>query len=337
MSQINNRTVRRVYLVTYSRADLGKFPERSDFGAAVADAFNTGASKVKVFFYATCREKHEDGAEHYHCAVKLTGPKRWLGAKNHLVNTYGATVHFSDDHDSYYSAYRYICKTDTEVYHSEGHPNLKEAASPKTKHCIKANRNKRKSSADKPAAEQSHKPQRLTAYSVSKFLVEHNIKNKTALFAVAKEQQKDGKEDLINFCLNYKNIELLIENTWDLEAAPSKVQKELIPRMDTINNHALRDDCLADCNGHWLECAKQVLSQNNITSSQFGKAMRTLLVEGRGKHRNIMIVGPTGCGKTFLLKPLKLLFKAFCNPGNDKYAFMNAVESEVTIFAGQKK
>jgi len=119
------------------------------------------------------------------------------------------------------------------------------------------------------------------------------------LFAVAKEQQKDGKEDLINFYLNYKNVELLIEKTWDLEAAPSKVQKELIPRMDTINNHALRDDCLVDCNGHWLECAGQVVSQNNITPSQFGKAMRTLLVKGRGKHNNIMIVGPTGCGKTF--------------------------------------
>jgi len=69
---------------------------------------------------------------------------------------------------------------------------------------------------------------------VSKFLVEHNIQNKTAFFTVAMEQQKDGKEDLINFCLNYKNVELLI------------------PRMDVINNHALRDDCLTDCNGRWL-------------------------------------------------------------------------------------
>jgi len=100
MSQMNNRTVRRVYLVTYSRVDLEKFLECSDFGAAVADAFSTGASKEKVFFYATCREKHEDEAEHYHCVVKLTGPKRWLGAKNHLVNRYSATVNFSDDHDS---------------------------------------------------------------------------------------------------------------------------------------------------------------------------------------------------------------------------------------------
>jgi len=67
---------------------------------AILYAFSTGASKEKVFFYATCREKHEDEAEHYHCVVKLTGPKRWLGAKNHLVNRYSATVNFSDDHDS---------------------------------------------------------------------------------------------------------------------------------------------------------------------------------------------------------------------------------------------
>jgi len=57
-----------------------------------------------------------------------------------------------------------------------------------------------------------------------------------------------------------------------------------------------------------------VLSQNNITPSQFGKAMRNLLVEGRGKHRNIMIVGPTGCGKTFLSKPLNLFLRLSATP-----------------------
>ena len=45
---MNNRTVRRVYLITYSRADLTKFPSRREFGDAVADVFNFGASLARV-------------------------------------------------------------------------------------------------------------------------------------------------------------------------------------------------------------------------------------------------------------------------------------------------
>jgi hypothetical protein len=328
--KMNNRTMRRVYLVTYSKADFGIFPERSDFGKAVAEAFNSGMSKVKTYHYAVCKEKHQDGSYHYHCAIKLTGPKRWLGAKHHLNENHGVVVHFSDNHDSYYSAYQYICKEDANVFHSEDHPNLMEA--PATEHCIKATRNKKKrKSADAAANKENSappKPKKLTPYQVSKYLVEHEIKDRTSLLADAKTQEKEGKLDLINFCLNYQNLDVLIENTWELEAAPSKTRKEEIPRMDVIRNNALKE-CSSNCDGLWLQLAEEVLLQNNVKVQEFAKAMRDLLEFGRGKHRNILIVGPSECAKTFVMKPLKDLFKTFSNPGEDKYSLMNAVHAEI--------
>ena len=42
-----------------------------------------------------------------------------------------------------------------------------------------------------------------------------------------------------------------------------------------------------------------------------------------------MIVGPPGCAKTFLLKPLSLMDKTFNKPANEKYAFGRAVDAEI--------
>ncbi len=121
---MNNRTLRRVYLVTYSQADKLKFPSRQHFGKAVEEALNSGTSKVKATYWACCLENHQDGGEHFHVSIKLTGPKRWLPAKKYLSEHYGISVHFSDNHDSYYSAYQYVSKSDTSVFHSREHPML---------------------------------------------------------------------------------------------------------------------------------------------------------------------------------------------------------------------
>ena len=53
-----------------------------------------------------------------------------------------------------------------------------------------------------------------------------------------------------------------------------------------------------------------------------------LLEKGRGKHRNIMLVGNTNCGKTFLLKPLTKLYKCFQSPTASTFSWVGAVKSK---------
>ena len=120
----NRRGGRRQYLVTYSQADTARFPTRESFGEMVEEVFNSGMSVVKVSHWACCRESHEDGGVHYHCAVKLNGVKRWLSVKEKIQAHHNIVVNFSDSHDYYLSTYRYVCKEDDEVAHSENHPNL---------------------------------------------------------------------------------------------------------------------------------------------------------------------------------------------------------------------
>ena len=48
------------------------------------------------------------------------------------------SVETSDSHENYYTAYKYICKSDKSLLQSDEHPDLREIGSPKIKHCMKA-------------------------------------------------------------------------------------------------------------------------------------------------------------------------------------------------------
>lgn len=133
---------RRQYLLTYSQADLQKFPTRESFGRAVEACFSA-SGKVIVEYWACCLERHENtGGYHYHVSVKLSGPKRWGPVKNAMIARHGIVLNFSDVHDNYYSAFNYVTKTDKEVFKSVAHPDLQEIGSPKTKICIQAYKKK---------------------------------------------------------------------------------------------------------------------------------------------------------------------------------------------------
>ena len=80
-------------------------------------------------------------------------------------------VNFSDNHDNYYSAYRYICKDDDSVHHSKHHPNLDDVASPRTKKSTRAYRQARKSYAqenptDAPTKIEAEKNMQETSNSI---------------------------------------------------------------------------------------------------------------------------------------------------------------------------
>ena len=73
---------RRTYLVTYSQADLVKFPSRQSFGEAVEAAFNAGSGKVGVNYWACCKENHETDVSEFLIKHKIKSDTA-LFAKSH--------------------------------------------------------------------------------------------------------------------------------------------------------------------------------------------------------------------------------------------------------------
>ena len=98
-----------------------------------------------------------------------------------------------------------------------------------------------------------------------------------------------------------------------------------------VISETLNSDCVETCREkYWLKCAKKILRNNKINQYFFASAMRNALIKGTQKN-NILIVGPTNCGKSFLLNPLELIFNAFVNPATTKYSWTNLENKEVAF------
>ena len=133
-SELDPRAVRSMYMVTYSQADLNKFPMRESFANAVVSTFESdGRGNVKPLQWACSREDHADGGKHYQLALKLSGNKCWNRSKAPLMDEYSISVNFSSRHENHYSAYRYMTKFNKAAFHSEGHPPLADSRFSSTK------------------------------------------------------------------------------------------------------------------------------------------------------------------------------------------------------------
>ena len=61
----------------------------------------------------------------------------------------------------------------------------------------------------------------------------------------------------------------------------------------------------------------------------FETAVRKHLTSVRGKYWNIIIVGPSKCCKSFMLKSLESIFKTFANPAADKYSLVRVNDTTI--------
>ena len=62
---------------------------------------------------------------------------------------------------------------------------------------------------------------------------------------------------------------------------------------------------------------------------KFCNAIYIALAKGRGKYQNVYIHGPTNYGKSFILSPLKVIYKAFCNPATRSFAWIREEDAEI--------
>lgn len=347
---LGGKEVRSVYLITYSQANLDLFPTREEFASAVVKSFAKCNAKI-VQWCCSC-ENHKKSGKHYHLCVKLDRNQRWLSSKEFLRNEYGINANYSSKHHNYYSAWTYVTKEDENFIESAGHPDLKNASEPKTSAASRAKRNnkhKRKAANENHSDEDdqesdddkdtdmrtsrrsasTRKRKRLTTFEVTEIIVEKNVKSLVELQALAHQQKKEGKTDLVEFLVNRtpRAVADILNTAWEIENAADKLARSKKTRLELLQE-AKEKECTEGCDGLWKICAEEILANNQVPLQVFRDAVCDLLIKGRGKYRNIMITGNANCGKTFLLNPLTLIFNTFCNPASGSFAWVGVQNAE---------
>ncbi len=322
------KNARSVYLITYSQANLEIVDTREKFVQIVLEAFSQGSSTSAsnlITRWCCSQEHHEDGNIHYHMGIKLQRQKRWLSHRNYLQHAYNVKVNFSDSHSNYYEAWLYCTKSDANAIFSIGHPDLTNP--PRTNVASVRRRAQSGNAAERPA---SKKP-RFDALQLSNLILRNKIKTETELMSLAHAQKAEGKTDVCLFLLNNKlKCSSIITTTWKMEEAAQILQRQKKSRWEILQQSS-NGECVEGCHGQWKQYAIETLQRNHVHVQYFANKVKESLVQGRGKKRNILIVGPANCGKTFLIKPLSDIFNAFVNPATGSFAWLGIEEGEVII------
>lgn len=329
MASSNTRHQSLVYLITYSRADLDKVSSRETFAMIIANAFQQVA-QVEVNHWVVCKESHAETSEsenstHYHMALKLNKRSRWSRVRQYIQNHHDIRVNFSCNHNTYYSAHQYVIKEDKEFAKSADHPILTDP--PSTEQAITANRKRStKNKGDKKKAK------RYSTFDVVQIIQEQNIKTRLELVNLAVVQKNEGKTQLAQFIANRgaKVVNEALELAKEFVEAPMQMQRLKMSRIDILNE-AYGASCVTDCNGQWLEMALTLMSQNELSVSAFCSGIFKALKDGRGKYRNIYVYGPANTGKTFIISPLKNIYKTFTNPATGTFAWLGVEDAEVVV------
>lgn len=315
-----------VYLITYSRAELTKVPERENFAIIICEAFNQCTESTPVHWVVS-REEHEaEGTNplHYHMALRLDKRSRWSRVRQYIAAAYDIQVNFSCNHNTYYTAYNYVTKTDKEFKTSPNHPILTDP--PATEQAVQAHRNKAKKGCRKRGR------RRYSVYDVVEIVRKNKLFSRLELMNFAIKQQREGKTEMMEFIANRgaKAVQQAIDLGEEIEEVPAILERSNKTRLQLLQE-AYNSKCVDDCGGKWLSMALQIISSNEISISSFCGAIYQALVKGRAKYNNIYLFGLANTGKTFILTPLKSVYKAFCNPATGTFAWVGVSEAEVII------
>ena len=303
-------------------------PTRQYFARCVVDCFNQQGKFDRVEQWACALEHHRKGpGVHYHLAIKLNGTFRWKAVKERLTNMYGVVVHFRNFTTGYYDAYRYVTKSDRDVVLSVGHET--DVCRPGTRAAMA----KRASSQEEGSAAAmcaKKKPRRMDVITLHNVIIENNIKKDLELCNYAKRQMKAGDVEFARYVLgkDERSRTSLLKTAWKMENAESDLERCNKTRMELLTD-ALNGPCVDGCSRSWLGAALDNLIRNKISVGEFAGSVRTLLQLGRGKGRNIMIIGESGRGKTFMIKPLLTIFKCFATPSRGTFNWVGADQAEV--------
>ena len=309
-------------------------PNRRKFADVVVGEFNRGSQHNRVFYWVCSKEKHRKSGSHFHLALKLDGVLRWAGVKNRITTSYGIVLNFQDFR-GYYPAYTYVTKKDPLYLLSESHPSERESTQTAQATEARSERAEEEESHDTPCAINKRK-RKLQPSDLYNIITKNNIKTDRQLCRHAMMELNENNNPLLSDFImtrDDKRRNNVIATAWKLNTAAAVIERNDKSRLEILVG-SFTKPCIPGCASRWLTQAQDTLLKNDIDISLFTTAVKTALVQERGKHRNVMLVGTSNCGKTFPLKPPKKISNCFVTPTKGTFNWVGTENSECVFLNG---
>ncbi|KAF4682463.1 hypothetical protein FOZ60_010552 [Perkinsus olseni] len=306
------------YLITWSHPCDGSEsllrPEldltKADFGKVIQEAFKE--HDVPLLYFCVASEKHSDSKTHYHAATRSSRRHRWRRIARWLLR-HRVAVGFKA-FKSYLASYKYCVKEDVAPFLSEGHPPYPSEPLQRELRIVD----------EKQEAGEGCKIRRLS--DIAGWVVSRKLKTEREFLAAASKEK-----NLKSFILDHRDTPgTMLKRIWGMESAERDLIRASKSRMQILEETADSDVCA--CNGVTSSAIETILTRNEVPVHSFVRAIRRTLINGRSRNHNLMLAGPSACGKSYLIKHISVLFKAVgLSSGSYPLAILDECKPEIFV------
>ena len=286
---------------------------------------------------------------HYHVALLLGRPSRFMPLKRALVMKYHVASNWSCSHDGYWSAVGYGIRATPHKpmaaldpaplsYSSAGpraHPPLEIAATQPTTAAAVAARRKHQTQV---AGEKGTPEPRVDDIDLWPVIVSSGVRKcADEPFAVQKlmAYAKSSCSPKIVAWLfkNQERLSSLIDKVWAWERVDAFLADATKPRLQQLLE-ARQWPCI--CGGRWPHFAQQSLTMNRIASGELCRSVMESLERGRSEDVQVPTLAGRfgGEGKSFLFAPLRPLYGADHvqeRPAGGQFSMLGVDGKKVTL------
>ena len=308
-----------VYWITMSHpldetvARLGlKVPgdfSREEFSKLVVEAH--AANNIELVETVVFLEPHANGLKHHNCLVRAKAPFRWVKVAELLRRDHNVCVDYGSNIRTWaegvvYGRVASDHKKPEELdqgyvqWAKDGNPARLEEFIPSTW--------------AKPGFQRRTKLSHIAFLDICRA---NEVDTEPAAWALAEKLEETGDRGLMAYLFD-NDVGAVLAKVRLASEAKEITRRAGLSRMQILREVLEKGKCTCEAPGRCFELMKDILHKNSF-DGEFQRDVVGTLVQGRKKMRNLCLVGGTNCAKSFLYKPLTLIFKTYTRPDGGSY------------------
>ena len=269
------------------------------------------------------QEPHSNGLIHHNCLVRATKQYRWAAPAKRLRDEYKVCVNFGSNIKAWAAGVIYGRV-------ASDHKRPEELDQSPLQWARGGNPANLEEFVPRPwQAPGFQRKAKLTHLSFLDLCREHGVSSEGAAWVLAGKLESEGDRGLQAYLLE-NDPAAAIAKVRSAMAAMEAGRRAQLTRMDILRETVEKTSCTCSPPGECFKLMKQVLANNNL-EGKFQKEVVATLVAGRKKMRNLCLVGGPNTAKSFLFKPLSLIFKTYSRPDGGSYQLEELLGKELVF------
>lgn len=278
---------------------------------------------VHILETANFLELHASGKPHLNVLARASSQYRWKKIAEAFFNSHRIRVNFAPHIKKWVDGIVYGCvasehKGPHELDQSptqwaeHGHPLQFDEVLPK-----------------KWRAQGFVRKVKMTHFTFLDTCRRHGLRNERDLWALAGDLEQKGDGALTSFMME-NDVGVALERVAKAMDAKEATRRSKMTRLEILQEYRATKTCTCSQPGSCYKLMKEVLGKNGV-DGEFQKLVVATLSTGREKATNLCIVGGTNMAKSFVLKPLFIIYKTYTRPDGGSYQLENLLGKEVVF------